>query len=330
MTKSDIVRPYLERFPDHGDLTLARKIFNENKLAFKDIENARKIVRYLRGHAGEKDRKAVKNPIMKPITKNTNPYKLPDSDEKERLPYILPKANNRILLLSDLHFPYHSIDAITAALDYGKHIKANTIILNGDVMDFYQMSRFEKDPRKRSIKYEFDTTKQFLRILRQEFPDAGIYWLKGNHDVRYEHWLMAKAPEIFDDPYYSLEERLRLSEEKITLISDKQLVKAGKLFITHGHLMFKGGFAPVNIARGLFLRAKQSTVCGHTHKISEHTETNLSGEITTCWSTGCLSELSPDYFPFANNYAHGFADITVHADGTFTLKNHRIKDGVIL
>jgi predicted phosphodiesterase len=327
MTKIEIVRPYLEKFPDHGDLTLAKLIYNKNPLAFINVENCRDAVRRMRGHKGAT---AKDKSFFKPITHDTNPYKLPDSEEKIREPFILPKACNNILLISDLHIPYHSIDAITAALNYGKKEGINTVVINGDLIDFYGCSRFEKDPRKRSVKFEFDSTKAFLVALRKTFPNAQIYWLKGNHDVRYEHYLMAKAPEIFDDPYFAMEERLRLNEEQIHLIGDKTLVKAGKLFIHHGHLFFRGFIAPVNSARGLFLRAKQSMICGHVHKISEHTETNLNGELITCWSTGSLCELSPDYAPYATNYAHGFAHIETEDNGNYSVHNYRIYKGKIL
>jgi predicted phosphodiesterase len=327
MQKQEIVRPYLERFPNHADLTLAKKIYKENPLVWRQIESVRYIVRALRGkrESNYKDKS-----MYKAKTYDTNPYKLPQSEEKERIPFTLPLACNNILLISDLHIPYHSIDAITAALDYGKKENINTILINGDLIDFYGCSRFEKDPRKRSIKHEFDTTKEFLRILRATFPNAQIYWLKGNHDVRYEHWLMAKAPEVFDDPYYLMEERLRLNEERVHLIDDKTIVRAGKLSIHHGHLFFRGFGAPVNAARGLFLKVKQSAIVGHTHRISEHSETTLSGELITCWSTGCLSELSPDYNPHSNNYSHGFAHIQTKTDGNYSVKNFRILNGIIL
>ena len=329
MKKHEIIRDYLKRFPNHGDLTMAKKIYAENPLVFTNVEGVRSSIRHIKGKLDHPHAYKDKS-LYTEKTYDSNPYKLPESDEQDRDPFVLPVADNNILLISDLHIPYHSISAITLALDYGKEHKVNTIIINGDLMDFYQMSRFEKDPRKRSIKYEFDATKAFLIVLREHFPKAQIYWLKGNHDVRFEHWLMAKAPEVFDDPYFRLEERLRLNEERIHLIGDKTLVKSGKLHIHHGHLFFRGFMAPVNSARGLFLKAKQSMICGHVHKISEHTETNLEGEMTTTWSTGCLCELSPDYAPFANNYAHGFAHIRVNADKTYSVKNYRIYNGKIL
>lgn len=329
MSKNELIRGYLKRFPNHADLTMAKKIYAENSLLFNSVETVRTGIRCIKGKTGKHKPYKDKSMFVEP-TFNYNPYKLPDSEEQIRHPYILPKANNNILLISDLHIPYHNISAITAALDYGKQENVNTIIINGDLMDFYYQSRFEKDPHKRNTKFEFDSTKAFLVILRATFPNAQIYWVKGNHDVRYEHWLMAKAPEVFDDPYYRLEERLRLSEQNIHLIGDKTIVKAGKLNIHHGHLFFRGFIAPVNSARGLFLRAKESTSCSHVHKISEHTETNLSGELITCWTSGCLCELSPDYSPFANNYAHGFQHIKVDSDRNYSVKNYRILNGRIL
>jgi len=153
----------------------------------------------------------------------------------------------------------------------------------------------------------------------------------GNHDVRYQMWLESKAVDLLGCEEFELGSLLRVGELGIKLIDDKTLIKAGKLIITHGHLVIRGVFAPVNAARGAYMRAKQSVLIGHTHKISEHTETNMDGEITTTWSTGCLSELSPDYNPFANGYAHGFAHVKItDNEGRFSVNNIRIYKGNIL
>jgi hypothetical protein len=189
------------------------------------------------------------------------------------------------------------------------------------------LSRFDKDPKKRSVKQEFDACKQFLVTLRQTFPAASIYWLKGNHCIRYELWLKQKAYEVFDDEYYHLEQRLRLNEQKVTIIDDKQLVKIGKLSVTHGHHVMKGFFSPVNSARGVYMKAKQSTIIGHVHKVSTHSETNMDGDVITTWSTGSLCELKPDYSPLVSNYQHGFAHITVEKNGDYTVKNYQIIKG---
>jgi len=95
MQKQEIVRPYLERFPDHADLTLAKKIYKENPLVWRQIESVRYIVRALRGkrESNYKDKS-----MYKAKTYDTNPYKLPQSEEKERVPFTLPLACNRYVL----------------------------------------------------------------------------------------------------------------------------------------------------------------------------------------------------------------------------------------
>lgn len=326
--KSKIAREYCQRFPKHGDHTLAAKMYKENKLVFDSTEHARDSIRYVRGHIGNRNRKLIADKSdTKPVTRNSRPYDLPESYAEPKEPFVLPKACNNILLISDLHAPYHDNTAISVALDYGKEKKINTVVINGDLIDFHMLSRFEKDPRKRSVKQEFDTAKDILRVIRKTFPTAKIYWILGNHDKRYEKWLMAKAPEIFDDPYYSMEERLRLNEERIEVINDLQLVRAGKLFITHGHTIVRGVFAPVNSARGAFMKAKMSVIIGHTHQVSFHPEKRLDGDLIGCWSQGCLCELSPDYDPHTNKHQHGFARVVVNNDGSYTVENKMIING---
>ena len=326
MKKSNIARQYRE---EHGwdvpTLKLARIMYAENNLAFKDIEDARVFLRYIEGKLGPKVRK-FKTIIQMP-ERPKNPYKLPDSHQEKREPFILPKVCNNILLISDLHIPYHDIDAITIALDYGKKENVNTIFINGDLIDNSQVSRFEKDMKKRSVKQEFDATKEFLVQLRIAFPDASIYWLKGNHCVRWEKFLEQKVREIWDDPYFHLEERLRLNEQRVQILDDTVLVKAGKLSITHGHHIFKGIFVPVSPARGAFLRAKQSVIVGHLHRASYHPEMDLDGKVIGCWSTGALCELRPSYSPLVSNAQHGFAHIMVENNGDFIVKNYQIING---
>ncbi len=77
--------------------------------------------------------------------------------------------------------------------------------LNGDIIDFYAISRFEKDPRKRNFGHEVLMTRQFLHTLRKLFPNAAIYYKCGNHDVRYDHYIMRNAPDLLGMNEFSFE-----------------------------------------------------------------------------------------------------------------------------
>jgi len=324
MKKTDIARKYRDEYGmEMPTLKLARIMYEKEKLTFKDIEDCRGV---LRGIEGKRKTSGYRKSHEFP-ERPKNPYNLPESFQEKREPFVLPTQCNNILLISDLHIPYHDIDAITIALEYGVEHKVNTIVILGDLIDFHKVSRFESDPKKRSIKEEFDATKQFLRVLRQVFPTQEIYWVKGNHDVRYEKFLLQKVQEIWDDPYYHLEERLQLNEERIHLIDDKVLMKAGKLNLTHGHHIFKGIFTPVSPARGAWMKAKENVIVGHLHRSSFHPEVDINGQITAGWSLGCLCELRPSYSPLISNSQHGFAHVVVEPNGHFTVKNHTIING---
>jgi len=324
-TKSNLARKYRDKYGmDMPTLKLARIMYKENNLSFSSLEHARSILRQIEGKA--KGGVAITHPHN---DRPRNPYNLPDSYKEDREAFRLPVGCNNILLISDLHIPYHDINAITIALDYGKKEKVNTIFINGDLIDNAQVSKFERDLQKRSVRQEFDAAKQFIVSLRAAFPKAEIYWLKGNHCIRWEKFLAMKVSEIWDDPYFHLEERLRLNEQRVKILDDKVLVKVGKLSISHGHHIFKGIFSPVSPARGAYMKAKQSIIVGHLHRASHHPEVDLDGNVVSCWSTGCLCELRPNYSPLVSNSQHGFAHIIVENNGDYTVKNYQIIKGKI-
>jgi len=107
-----------------------------------------------------------------------NPFNLPESFEESFEHYHVPKQYKNWLVMSDLHFPYHNIRAITESLNYGIQKNIDAILINGDGMDCYQLSKFNPDPRKRNLKEEIDAYGEFLDIIRKIAP---VTWKLGNH-----------------------------------------------------------------------------------------------------------------------------------------------------
>ena len=321
--KNEIALEYCKKYENFSTRAIARVLAKDYPLDFKE-NNARSIVQHIRGEnffkkATVKQRSEnLKKQFMK------RKFDLPESDYSKIENFIIPKGQNNILILSDIHLPYQDNEALNLALNYGIENKVNAIYLNGDTLDMYHGSRFVKDRRKRDLAYELEMGRNFLKQLQEVF-ECPIYFKIGNHEKRWEDYLRIQAPELLGIADFELETILRFREFGVTLVKDKQIAMAGKLPIMHGH-EWQGGFAPpVNPARGLYMKAKQSCIIGHHHRTSEHTEKSLSGEVTTTWSTGCLCGLQPDYAPF-NNYNHGFAHVIVQNDGSYYLKNIRIID----
>lgn len=57
--RREVIFDLLERFPDHKNLTLAKKLYKENPDMFTDLEHARKMIRFYRGASGQADRKKL-------------------------------------------------------------------------------------------------------------------------------------------------------------------------------------------------------------------------------------------------------------------------------
>ena len=327
--KSKTVRKYLIKFPKASKRAIARKIQKDHPKMFATWENIRSEVK--RCTTKNKRRNRIKNPIIRETDFSyDNPYGFPESDEAVYEPYVLPKVNNNIGLLYDIHNPYHNIPALTCAIKYLQEQKINTLILAGDAMDCYKASRFSQDPSKRNLRGEIESMREMLQSFQKAFPLAKIFYLCGNHELRWELLLRNKAPEICDMDEFRLDIILGLRDIGAEWIGDKRVIKAGKLNIIHGHEFMGGGSGGVNPARSLYLKAKRSTIEGHFHQVSEHTEPDpVDGDLTTCWSVGCLCELRPAYMPL-NKWSHGFAHAKVFDDGNFQVRNMRIKNGRIL
>lgn len=327
-SKRNLCRQYRDKYGmEMPTKALAKIVYKENLEVFIDVEDARSSLRYIEGKQGKKKAESLtKNKYVMTEHRPRNPYKLPESEETKYEPYHI-KAK-KLAVLSDIHIPYHNIPSLTACFDFLQNEKPEAILLNGDTIDFYQLSRFGKDPRKRSVAHELEATRQLLNTLSQF--EAKIYFKLGNHEERYQHYLMAKAPELLGVQQFELQYLLGLNERGIELIGDKRIIKANDLNIVHGHEFGQSIFSPVNVARGLFLRGKVTAMQGHNHSVSEHTESNMNGDIVTTWSLGCLCELNPAYLPI-NKWSHGFAMVDLSENlKDFHVRNYRIHKGKIL
>lgn len=329
MTKSDVARTYRAKHPAMATLKLARIVYKDNKLLFKDVEDARFNLRYIEGKAGERQRKSVaKTAFYKAEARPYNPYNLPNSDEETFEPYHI-QGHKRVFIINDVHLPYHNIDAVTAAFNFAKKENPDAIFINGDLLDFHSVSYFEKDPRKKNFSLELDMFKEFFKILQKTFK-AEIYFKFGNHEERYEKFLFQKAKELIGVEEFELENIIKARAEGIHIIKDKRIVMMNQLPFIHGHEAGRGVFNPVNAARGLFMQAKHSAVKGDCHSSSEHTECDIMGKIMTTWSVGALCGLTPQWLPI-NRWNNGFAICDLDSNKEdFKFKNYRIYKGKVL
>ena len=219
------------------------------------------------------------------------------------------------------------MQAIETAINKGINDGCDSIYLNGDILDMYQVSRFLKAGGMPSFNEEREMLWEFIEYLKDSM-NVPIYYKYGNHEERWEHYILRNAPQLEDVKEISLSGILKLKDFNITEIYSRQKCQMGKLIVLHGHEFGESVFSPVNPARGLFLKAKASALAGHNHQTSAHHENNIKGDPIACFSTGALCQLTPEYRPFAyTKWNTGAAIVEINDDGHFRVDNFRIING---
>lgn len=314
------------KFPETPSRTLAKRVAAEQKVS---IESARQMVRNIRGANGDEHRKkASDKSLYQPKRQAGQKPQLPPSLAKKWEPFELGTGIT-VGILSDVHIPYHDEQALAAAVAYLKKRRPDVLLLNGDFADFYTISRYTKNPKKRNFKREVKLLREGLSWLRSQFANSRIVYKQGNHDERWDHWLWNHAPEISDLPQVRLSSILGSKKLDIEFVGDGRPVMAGKLAIFHGHELSGGPFVPAMPARSAFLRTTASVMVGHHHRTSTHTQPNWKHEEIVCWSVGCLADLNPEYSR-VNAHNHGLAIIDVSADGQFAVHNLRLNSDYVV
>lgn len=163
---------------------------------------------------------------------------------------------SKILVLGDLHFPYHNKKALKEVLYAIKQEKPKYVVQIGDLYDQYSFSRFT---RKNITlpETELRDARGFAEEMWSRIHSSSIksFQILGNHDMRLIKRVEEKLPEAQELIKKSLMELYRF--KGITTIEDDrdELVINNTMFI-HGYRSRLGDHMRFN---------KMSTVVGHSH-----------------------------------------------------------------
>jgi predicted phosphodiesterase len=264
-----------------------------------------------------------------------NPWLLPKSEAELWHPLqVSVDHNTRCGLGSDLQFPYYDRPATLCFLERCKKEDCSIILIDGDLLDFYQLSKFNRDPRRFRPSQEIKMANQFLDTVDSHFPKARKIYKLGNHDERLDHylWMLAGQQPAMADIIQSLFHRFLESKHGLNLdargwetVRDRQIVNLGRLPVLHGHEFPYTGDS-VNPARTLFLKTVSNAIMGDRHRTSEHVERTLGDKVISCWSIGCLCGLHPYWCPI-NKWNHGFAIVEIDKVGSYQVTNVRVHNG---
>lgn len=142
-----------------------------------------------------------------------------------------------------------------------RDIIPDKLIIAGDLVDFYSLSKFDKNPsRAEDLQYEIDTAYGVMSKLRRSVPCAEVVLVDGNHEARLRKFLNSNSKALRNLRFFKIENLLSLDDLKIKYHKGNYQLSSN-FIIRHG---VKYGKYP---ARGeLDTTGDVNGISGHAHK----------------------------------------------------------------
>lgn len=217
--------------------------------------------------------------------------------------------DGHVLIGSDAHiWPGPKTTAMRGFIKFAKELRPKAVILNGDVMDFPQISKhdpigWENWP---TVQQEIEAAQDVLHDIEKAAGKAQKIWTLGNHDARFEKKLAIQAPEFARVTGLHLKDHFGLwSPCWSAWINDHTVVK---------HIgNSKGG---LHAAFNNTLKSGKNIVTAHLHAAQVTAWTDYNGTRYGV-DDGCLAD--PNHSAFVNytednskNWRSGFCVLTFH------------------
>jgi len=263
-------------------------------------------------------------------------YKNSLNKNLEELVNEMNEKTKKVMVISDLHIPHMDINAYNVMKQYAKFYKPNEFIINGDLLDFYTLSKFDKNPeRKVSSFEEIRMARKILQDLRKTMPNTKMVMLEGNHENRLQRFLWGKAPELEMFPELELKSLLQLKEQKIKFISvdsdywknDTGHYTVGNVLIMHGDNRLNGGslskYSGYSVKNTMLNGLRQNVIIGHCHRLAKIYHTTNYGTLTGM-EGGCLCDLTG-----TANWQQGFVTFELLKGEMINPLVYRIENGTL-
>ena len=213
------------------------------------------------------------------------------------------ESSEFVVFGSDFHFPYHDPNAVASFLNLVAQLQPHRVVLNGDIADFFQLSRFNlSGDRVENLQEEIDQANAFRSDVRSAAPNAVIDETEGNHDNRVVTYVHKNGPAL---------KSLRALKPKELFLHDELGIThhPGAGFLLRKSFLCKHGTA-VRSEAGASAKAELnlagvSGISGHTHRLARYRK---AGYVQREWlEQGALCRMDPDYVTGAPNWTQGCA-----------------------
>lgn len=185
------------------------------------------------------------------------------------------KSYSTHIIINDIHIPYHDEKSLESVVKFLTDFKPDALHINGDMLDCYQLSRFDKDPKRvLELQDDLDKATEWISKFRKAIPKGEIYYHLGNHEERIKRYKWG-SPELSSLKALTLEEMLHFKENNVQKLDyDKPYVHQGRFLIYHGSIVRKNaGYT----AKAELEKWGISGISGHTHRAAKYSKDDMSG-----------------------------------------------------
>lgn len=198
-----------------------------------------------------------------------------------------------VLVISDLHIPYHHKDSFDFLKEIKKQFKPDTVINIGDLLDFHAISMHEHNPDLPSAGDELNLAKGYIKELESIFPD--VTEVHSNHSsLVYRRAIKYGMSAQFLRPYGDF-----LGTKKWKWVDDLTLKMSNgkRVHFTHGK---SADVLKVSQTMGM------SAVQGHYHTKFCISYWANPDDLYWGMNVGCLINQKSMAFSYAKNFATRF------------------------
>lgn len=221
------------------------------------------------------------------------------------IPPAVPQRDGKVftaVVYGDTHVPFHDPAALAVVRGIVRDVKPDILLNVGDLVDAWQISRFDKDPTRRdSLQDNIDEARQHLAEMALAAPKSRRVLLEGNHEARLTRTIWGLDGAARELP------KLRLFQQAMTwptlletnaigwdFVPDREQTKTQilpKIITKHGSVVRPSSGAA---AKGEWTKYGRSGLSGHTHRLGHFFHRDHNG--TASWiETGCTCLLDPPY-----------------------------------
>ena len=246
------------------------------------------------------------------------------------------KKLEKTMVISDLHGSFIDKKAYSVAMEYMQDYKPDNVVINGDLLDFWSLSTFDRNPeRKYDLQKELYQGRQIFDDIRKVVgKKAKIYYLEGNHEARLLKFIW-RNPELEGVDALKLPQLLECNKYDVKFLgADPSYwkktnghLKIGDTIVMHGDNRLNGASTSKHSgysAKNTMTTMLSSVVIGHNHRLA-HIKQRTPTSLLTGIESGCLCQLTG-----TANWMQGFVTFETYRKKNYNYNLHHIENGLLV